>query len=52
MKIIISGSFGHIGSFLIEKLQNDKRFKSITLIDNFQTQRFTSYLKLKKVNLN
>ena len=48
MKIIISGSFGHIGSFLIEKLQNDKRFKSITLIDNFQTQRFTSYLKLKK----
>ncbi len=48
MKIIISGSFGHIGSYLIEKLQNDKRFKLITLIDNFHTQRFTSYLKLKK----
>ena len=48
MKIIISGSFGHIGSYLIEKLENDKRFKSIILIDNFQTQRFTSYLKTKK----
>lgn len=48
MKIIISGSFGHIGSYLIEKLENDKRFKSIILIDNFQTQRFTSYLKLRK----
>lgn len=48
MKIIISGSFGHIGSYLIERIQNDKKFESITLIDNFQTQRFTSYLKLKK----
>ena len=48
MKIIISGSFGHIGSYLIDRLQTDNRFKSIILIDNFQTQRFGSYLKLKK----
>lgn len=48
MKIIISGSFGHIGSYLIDRFQADNRFKSIILIDNFQTQRFGSYLKLKK----
>ena len=52
MKIIISGSFGHIGSYLIDRLQADSRFKSIILIDNFQTQRFGSYLKLKKINFN
>ena len=48
MKIIISGAFGHIGSFLIEKFQKNKKIKSILLIDNFYTQRFSSYLKLKK----
>ncbi len=48
MNIIISGSFGHIGSFLIKKFQNDKKIKNILLIDNFSTQRFSSYLKLDK----
>ena len=48
MKIIISGPFGHIGSYLIDKIQTDNRFKTVILIDNFQTQRFGSYLNLKK----
>ena len=48
MKIIISGAFGHIGSYLIEKFKKNKKIKSILLIDNFYTQRFNSYLKLNK----
>ena len=48
MKIIISGAFGHIGSFLINKFKNDKRIKKVLLIDNFSTQRYSSYLKLNK----
>ena len=36
MNIIISGAFGHIGSFLINKFKNDKRIKNVLLIDNFQ----------------
>lgn len=48
MKIIISGAFGHIGSYLIEKFQKNKKVKSILIIDNFYTQRFNSYLKLNK----
>ncbi len=39
MNIIISGAFGHIGSFLINKFKNDKRIKNVLLIDNFSTQR-------------
>lgn len=48
MNIIISGAFGHIGSFLINKFKNDKKIKNILLIDNFLTQRYSSYLKLNK----
>tara|TARA_B100001540_G_C15755586_1_gene619204 strand:+ start:21 stop:923 length:903 start_codon:yes stop_codon:yes gene_type:complete len=48
MKIIISGAFGHIGSYLLEKFQKDKTISSVLMIDNFYTQRFSSYLKLKK----
>ena len=48
MKIIISGAFGHIGSFLINKFKDDKKIKKVLLIDNFSTQRYSSYLKLNK----
>ena len=57
MKIIISGAFGHIGSFLINKFKNYKqgllfckplKIKKVLLIDNFSTQRYSSYLKLNK----
>jgi len=48
MKIIISGAFGHIGSYITKKLIDDKKIKKILLIDNFSTQRYTSYTNLKK----
>jgi len=48
MRVIISGAFGHIGSFLINKFQKDNRIKKILLIDNFATQRYSVFLKLKK----
>ncbi|MDA7466101.1 hypothetical protein N8852_01840, partial [Candidatus Pelagibacter ubique] len=48
MNIIISGGFGHIGSFLIKRFQNDRKIKNVLIIDNFSTQRFSSYLRLNK----
>jgi len=48
MNIIISGAFGHIGSFLIDKFKKDKKIKNVLLIDNFLTQRYSPYLKLDK----
>lgn len=48
MNIIISGAFGHIGSFLIDKFKKNKKIKNVLLIDNFLTQRYSPYLKLDK----
>ena len=48
MNIIISGAFGHIGSFLLRDFVKDKKIKKILIIDNFNTQRFSSYLKINK----
>ena len=48
MNIIISGALGHIGSYLINKFQEDKKIKNVLLIDNFSTQRYSSYLNLNK----
>ncbi len=48
MKIIISGAFGHIGSYITKKLIDNKKIKKILLIDNFSTQRYNSYTNLKK----
>ena len=48
MNILITGGFGHLGSILIEKLINNKKIKKIFVIDNFLTQRFCSFIKIKK----
>ena len=48
MNILVTGGFGHLGSILIEKLTKDKRIKKIFVIDNFLTQRFCSFIKIKK----
>ena len=48
MNILISGGFGHLGSALIEKFTNNKKIKKIFIIDNFLTQRFCSFIKVKK----
>ena len=48
MNILITGGFGHLGSALIEKFTNNKKIKKIFIIDNFLTQRFCSFIKVKK----
>ena len=48
MNILITGGFGHLGSTLIEKFVNNKKIKKIFIIDNFLTQRFCSFIKVKK----
>tara|TARA_B110000003_G_scaffold273491_1_gene311346 strand:+ start:12267 stop:13178 length:912 start_codon:yes stop_codon:yes gene_type:complete len=48
MNILITGGFGHLGSILIEKFTKNKKIKKIFIIDNFLTQRFYSFIKVKK----
>ena len=48
MNILITGGFGHLGSALIEKFTNNKKINKIFIIDNFLTQRFCSFIKVKK----
>lgn len=52
MKLIISGAFGHIGSFVLKKFINNPNIKEILLLDNFSTQRYNSYLNLKKKKIS
>ena len=47
-KIIITGSFGHIGSKLVEYLSNSQLKYKIILIDNFETERYSSIFNIKK----
>lgn len=51
MRVLITGGFGHIGSALIADLVNNKKIKEIIVIDNFITNRFNSYINLKKKKL-
>ena len=48
MNILITGGFGHLGSILIEKFTKNKKIKKIFIIDNFLTQKFYSFIKVKK----
>ena len=48
MKLIISGGLGHIGSFLLEKFNNDTKFKKILIIDNVISDKYGIYFKLNK----
>ena len=47
MNIIISGAFGHIGSFLLKKFQKNDRIKKMyqTSIDNKKKVRFFRKVK-------
>ena len=47
-KVIITGCFGHIGSKLVEKLSKTILNYKIILIDNFETERYSSIFVLKK----
>ena len=48
MNILITGGFGHIGSELLKRFTMEKKINKIFIIDNFLTQRFHSYLDIKK----
>ncbi len=47
MKIIITGSCGHIGSYIVENLPKIKKIKTAILIDNLESNRFNSIFNLK-----
>ena len=50
MRILISGSLGHIGSKLIHSI-NPGEFDAVRMIDNLSTQRYSSLFNLPK-NVN
>ena len=47
--ILITGALGHIGSAIIRGIQKNQ-FKKVILIDNFETQRYSSLFSLSKKN--
>jgi len=49
MKIIITGAFGHIGSYVLRQLPLNFPGAEIVLIDNLMTQRFVSIFNLPKI---
>ncbi len=49
MRILVTGSLGHIGSYLIKEIP--KKIKcSIVMLDSFKTQRYCSLFNLPKKN--
>lgn len=47
MKLLITGACGHIGSYIIEHVNQIKKIKEVILIDNFSTQRYISIFNIK-----
>ena len=47
MNLIITGGMGHIGSKLINKLSSLKKIKKILIIDDFSSERYITFIKLK-----
>ena len=50
MKILITGSLGHIGSYLLENIDKIKFIKKVYIIDNLVTNRYCSLFNLPKIN--
>ena len=48
MKMIITGSCGHIGSYVSEKINLIPKIKETILIDNLSSNKHVSLYKLKK----
>lgn len=48
MRLLITGACGHIGSYVAEYAHKIKKIKEIILIDNFNTQRYSSLFNLSK----
>lgn len=47
MNLLVTGGMGHIGSKLINKLSSLDKVKTITIIDNFYSERYISFINLK-----
>ena len=47
MKILITGSCGHIGSYIVENIHKIKKIKSVALIDNLSSKRYSSLFSVK-----
>ncbi len=50
MNLLITGSSGHIGSFVAENIYKIKKIKKTFLVDNFSANNFHSLFNLKKKN--
>ncbi len=50
MNLLITGSCGHIGSYVAENIYKIKKIKKTFLIDNFESRRFCSLFNSKKKN--
>ena len=50
MNLLITGCCGHIGSYVAENVQRIKKIKKTYLIDNFNSNGFSSLFNLKKKN--
>jgi UDP-glucose 4-epimerase len=50
MNVLITGAAGHIGSYLVDNFYRIKKVKKVFFVDNFCSQRFNIFFKLKKKN--
>ena len=48
MNLLITGSCGHIGSYIAENIHKVKKIKKTILVDNIKSNRFCSLFNLKK----
>ena len=50
MNLLITGSCGHIGSYVAENVHKIKKIKKTFLVDNIKSNSFCSLFNLKKNN--
>ncbi len=50
MNLLITGSCGHIGSYIAENIYKIKKIKKTILVDNLKSNRFCSVFNFKKKN--
>ena len=50
MNLLITGSCGHIGSYVAANMYKIKKIKKTILVDNIKSNRFCSLFNLKKNN--
>jgi len=50
MNILITGSLGHIGSFFIKKITQNRKIKKIYIIDNNKSEKINVLFNLKSKN--